>query len=88
MTEDGCFVLTDYFASSDEEETACFAELEGLRRAQGIGDGGLCHYDTPLTAAHETELLRRAGFAEVRVLKSWGATSTLLARCGNADENN
>ena len=87
LTEDGCFVLTDYFAASDEEETACFAELERLRSAQGIGDGVLCHYDTPLTAAHETELLRRAGFAEVRVLKSWAATSTLLARCGNAEEN-
>jgi len=88
LTENGTFVLTDYFAASDEEEAVYFAELERLRRAQGIGEGVLCHYDTPLTAAHEADLLRRAGFAEVRILKSWAATSTLLARCGNAEENN
>ena len=83
LTEAGIFVLTDYFASSDEEEEAFFAELAGLRRAQGIGENVLCHFDTPLTVAHEEALLRRAGFASVRVLKSWGATSTLLARCQN-----
>ena len=79
LTEAGIFVLTDYFASSDEEEEAFFAELAGLRRSQGIGENMLCHFDTPLTAAHEAELLRRAGFRSVRILKSWGATSTLLA---------
>ena len=79
LTETGYFVLTDYFAASDGEEASFFAELAGLRRAQGIGEGELCHFDTPLTVGHETALLREAGFAEVRVLKSWGATSTLLA---------
>ena len=81
LTEAGFFVLTDYFAASDEEETAFFAELAGLRSAQGIGEGELCHFDTPLTVPREKELLRRAGFPSVRVLKSWGATSTLLASC-------
>ena len=87
LTESGYFVLTDYFAASDEEENAFFGELARLRREQGIGEGVLCHYDTPLTAAHEMALLRRAGFTEVRVLKSWAATSTLLARCEETKEN-
>ena len=81
LKETGGFVLTDYFAASDEEEAGFFAELAGLRRAQGIGEGTLCHFDTPLTIPHEAELLRSADFAAVQVLKSWGATSTLLAVC-------
>ena len=81
LTETGNFVLTDYFAASDGEEKANFAELKKLKRAQGIGEGELCHFDTPLTVAHEAELLRRAGFGSVQVLKSWGATSTLMAAC-------
>ena len=86
LTETGYFVLTDYFAASDEEEEAFFAELAGLRRAQGIGEGELCHFDTPLTVAHESELLRRAGFRSVQIMKSWGATAALLARCGQPRE--
>ena len=86
LTETGYFVLTDYFAASDGEEAANFAELAGLRRAQGIGEGTLCHFDTPLTVAHESELLRRAGFRSVRVMHSWGATTALLARCGQPRE--
>ena len=87
LTPAGYFVLTDYFAASDEEETAFFAELDALRRAQGIGEGELCHFDTPLTVPHEAALLRRAGFPSVEVLKSWGATSTLLARCEEKENN-
>ncbi len=84
----GYFVLTDYFASSDEEEGVCFAELDALRRAQGIGAEVLCHFDTPLTVAQEKALLRRAGFASVEILKSWGKTSTLLARRGKTETDN
>ncbi len=79
LTEAGRFVLTDYFASSAAEEEAFFAELARLKQAQGIGEETLCHFDTPLTVAHEKELLLRAGFASVQVLNRWGATTTLLA---------
>ena len=76
---DGRFVLTDYFAESDEIERANFETLARLRREQGITDGGFYHYDTPLTLAHECELLRAAGFSRVTVAKTWGATATVLA---------
>ena len=76
----GCFVLTDYFALSDEEEAYWFQELRRLKAECGIGDDGFYHFDTPLTVAHETEALQAAGFREVRVLRSWGATFTLKAR--------
>ena len=75
----GYFILTDYFALSDDEETRCRRELLRLRREQGIPDGEFYHYDTPLTAAHETEALLAAGFSSVKILKQWGATFTLRA---------
>ena len=75
----GYFILTDYFALSDEEEAARRSELARLKREQGIADGALYHFDTPLTAAHEIACLRAAGFAAVEVLNSWGATHTIRA---------
>ena len=70
-------ILTDYFAASDEEERFRRAELLRLKQEQGIHDGELYHYDTPLTVDHEREALLSAGFSSVTVLKSWGPTSTL-----------
>ena len=75
----GPFILTDYFAASDEEEREMRLSLERLRAEQGIDDVELYHYDTPLTVAHETEALLAAGFSTVEILCRWGATCTLRA---------
>lgn len=75
----GYFILTDYFAVSEEEEHFYRQELLRLKEAQGIEDDEFYHYDTPLTVEHEMEALRIAGFAEVEVLRNWGATYTLKA---------
>jgi len=75
----GYFILTDYFAASDEEERAFFAELAQLKEKQGITDNAFYHFDTPLTVGHETEALLAAGFSTVEVLKGWGATYTIKA---------
>ncbi|MCH5184468.1 MAG: class I SAM-dependent methyltransferase [Oscillospiraceae bacterium] len=80
LKPEGYFVLTDYFAPTEEFEKECFATLEKLKQEQGICDDGFYHYDTPLTAEHETQILREAGFSEVRILKNWGATYTILAK--------
>ena len=79
LKEDGCFVLTDYFAASDEEEREYRQDLIALKKEQGITDDEFYHYDTPLTVKHETEALLEAGFSSVEVLKNWGATFTLKA---------
>lgn len=79
LKENGQFVLTDYFAESDEQETECFQELRRMREEQNLQEGVFYHYDTPLTVDHETEVLREAGFKSVRVMKNWGATYTLIA---------
>ena len=79
LKKGGRFVLTDYFAPSDDVEKRCAADFERLKAEQGVSDGGFYHYDVPLTVAHETALLKRAGFDRVTVEKSWGATSVLTA---------
>ena len=76
----GCFILTDYFAASDEEERFRRSEYLRLKQEQGIRDEGLYHYDTPLTVQHETEALLSAGFSSVQILNSWGPTHTLKAQ--------
>lgn len=79
LRERGTFVLTDYFAESEEEEKEYFQELKRIRQEQGIADDAFYHYDTPLTAEHEMDVLREAGFSEVRLEKEWGSTRTVVA---------
>ena len=79
LTDGGFFILTDYFALSEEEEQFHRAELIRLKEEQKITNDVIYHFDTPLTVEHETEALRNAGFSSVAVLKSWGATCTLKA---------
>ena len=80
LKDDGCFVLTDYFAESEELEKAYFQNLKRLKEEQGLSEGEFFHYDTPLTVEHEAQVLRQAGFSNVQILKEWGTTFTLLAR--------
>ena len=76
----GVFVLTDYFAESEELEREYFQNLDTLKKEQGLPDHEIYHYDTPLLVEHETELLRKAGFRDVRLMKQWGiSTFTVLA---------
>ena len=80
LKDDGCFVLTDYFAESEELEKEYFQNLEQLKAEQGLPENVFFHYDTPLTAEHEIRVLRQAGFSDVQIMKEWGSTLTLLAR--------
>ena len=79
LSDGGYFILTDYFASSDAEESALRKELIRLKKEEGITDKDFYHFDTPLTVAHEIEALIAAGFGSVTELSSWGATHTLKA---------
>ncbi len=79
LKDGGWFILTDYFALTDEEEQHWYQELLRLKAENGITDDGFYHYDTPLTVAHETQALTQAGFQRVEVLRSWESTFTLKA---------
>ena len=81
LKPDGAFVLTDYFAESEEMEKEYFQNLAWLKKQQGLGDDEFYHYDTPLLVEHEMEILRGAGFRDVRIMKQWSeSTFTVLAR--------
>ena len=75
----GFFILTDFFAPTDEIECERRAELLRLRREQGAQDGKFYHFDTPLTVPHELEALRAAGFSAAEILGRWGPTVTIKA---------
>lgn len=75
----GVFILTDYLASSEEEEDFFRRELLRLKAEQGITDDAFYHYDTPLSLSHELEALRKAGFPRTEVLGQWGNTYTIKA---------
>ena len=80
LEENGCFVLTDYFAESEELEEEYFRNLAQLKQEQGLPDDVFFHYDTPLTVEHEMDVLCRAGFRDVRIMQQWGeSTYTVLA---------
>ena len=79
LKPDGYFILTDYFAETDEQEMFFRQELIRLRKEQNLPDEVFYHYDTPLTVEHEKEALIAAGFTKVEVLNHWEATYTLKA---------
>lgn len=79
LKDGGYFILTDYFALTDEDEQTFRNELLRLKKEQGIDDNEFYHYDTPLTVEHETKALLEAGFSSVEVLNNWGATFTIKA---------
>ncbi len=75
----GYFILTDYFAQSEQQEQENFAQLARLEKELGpCGDGGY-HFDTPLTQAHEVQALLAGGFSQVELLKKWNQTLVLRA---------
>lgn len=79
LKDSGYFILTDYFACSEDEERMHRQNLMALKAEQGITGDAFYHYDTPLTVQHETEALLEAGFSSAAVLRCWGATCTIKA---------
>lgn len=64
----GYYIECDYIACCDEEERLCLAFWERVRRKYHVPDDVLVHIDIPLTCEHTVELMKSAGFREVKVL--------------------
>lgn len=79
LKTDGYFILTDYFAESEAHEKKYFENLQQLKKEQNITDDESYHYDTPLTVEHEIQILKEAGFTDVKILNKWNATYTVRA---------
>ena len=75
----GYFVLTDFYADTDDQEAYFRRELLRLRKEQNLPNDVFYHYDTPMTAEHEKRILLSAGFSKVEELGSWDTTHTLRA---------
>ena len=75
----GYFVLTDFFADTDDQEVFFRSELIRLRKEQNLPDDVFYHYDTPMTTEHEKKILLAAGFSKVEELGNWDSTHTLRA---------
>lgn len=80
LRDGGYFILTDYFALSEDEELMHRQRLADMKLEQGITDGELYHYDTPLSVNNELDALYRAGFSSAEVIGCWGATHTIKAK--------
>ena len=80
LKPNGYFILTDYFANTENLEKELFDKLNQIKEQQNIKNGELYHYDTPLTVDHEIEILKKSGFKEVEGLKYWGNTCTIKAK--------
>lgn len=66
----GAYYQADYIACCPEEEELLARVCKEKRRTENIPDNKLVHFDTPLTAEHETELMKKAGFSEATLLCS------------------
>lgn len=80
LVSDGYFILTDYFASTEEQEVFYRRELFRLKKEQNIINDEFYHYDTPLTIQHEIQALKEAGFSHIDILKQWGETYVIKAK--------
>jgi len=87
LKAEGYFILTDYFAESEALERKGFEMLQQLKVRQGITGGDFYHYDTPLTVAHEIQVLKSAGFSRCEILKNWGATYSIKAEGRDGNRN-
>ncbi len=82
----GCFIEADYIACCEEEERLLMEACRRKREQERIQEEQFVHFDTPLTAEHEMEALRRAGFEQVEMMASIeGATFIRAFRDRQAD---
>ncbi|MBQ4254083.1 MAG: methyltransferase domain-containing protein [Erysipelotrichaceae bacterium] len=84
LKEDGCFVLTDHFADSQQLQDEALRMLEQRRKKENLSAEEFYHFDIPLTVENEMQLLNDAGFKRVDMMRSYGAAFTLMARKRNA----
>jgi len=80
---EGFFVLGDYFVSTFEQQQELLAESSIKNQKQGIMEGELYHFDTPLTPEMEMRLLYMAGFTNVQIVRQWENSCIMTARKGD-----
>lgn len=81
----GYYIECDYIACCDEEEQLCLEGYEYKRKKNNIDDSVFVHIDIPLTLEHQYDLLKNAGFKNVKIL--YQNDSTIIIRAEKKIEN-
>lgn len=79
LKEGGVFLLGDYIACCEEEETLLRSEYQKRRERFAVPEGQLIHFDIPLTLEHELALLREAGFRAEEVTDAPEEAAIIIA---------
>lgn len=77
LKKGGYYIECDYIADCAEREEICLEQYWYRRRKHNVSDDTFVHIDIPLTLEHQMELLKNAGFHDVRVLYENGDTVIL-----------
>lgn len=80
LKQGGIFLLGDYTACCEEEETLLRQTYLEKRKQSAIPADCFVHFDIPLTIAHELELLRSAGFSAENVMDAPEEATIFIAR--------
>lgn len=80
LKQGGIFLLGDYTACCEEEETLLRQTYLEKRKQSAIPADCFVHFDIPLTIAHELELLRSAGFSAENVMDAPEEATIFIAK--------
>lgn len=81
LKKGGQFILGDYIAGCEEEETLLQETYAKKREKSGISQDTFVHFDIPLTLEHELKIMREAGFSIVKQIESIdGATIMVIEK--------
>lgn len=78
LKQRGQFILGDYIACCEEEETLLQKVYFEKRNKAGISEEMFVHFDIPLTLEHELAIMREAGFQEVKMLESINGATIIV----------
>lgn len=68
LKKGGVYLECDYIAGTEQIERLLFSECQRRRNRDGFADDTFVHFDTPLTAKHELEAIKAAGFESVELI--------------------
>lgn len=83
LKNSGVFILGDYIACCDEEESLLRNVYLKKRKQSAIPEHYYVHFDIPLTLEHEKALLQDAGFIIEKVLDDPDDATIITARKGD-----
>jgi ubiquinone/menaquinone biosynthesis C-methylase UbiE len=79
LTGNGRYIECDYMVTKQEEEDFYFSESKRLRKENGIKDDDFYHYDTPCTINNQINMLKKAGFKNIKEIWREESTTIIMA---------